>query len=212
VKIIARSKKQNEKMREDRKRMISEGAVKLFASNGFFATTITDIAKEVSMAQGLVYHYYKSKDDIYLEVISHALDMMNEAVQGLRQSNQPADEKIKAALIELFKTIQTSDRFNQTVKIITNARNSTAIPEPVKQILDEKRDIPYQALAEIFSIGQRDGTVVEGDPYALSVVFWTFINGLAVYKSTREADAPFPDPSILFSTFLKTRSSFNTLL
>jgi len=203
MKTIARSKKQNEKMREDRNKLIREGAVKLFASKGFFATTITDIAKEVSMAQGLIYHYYKSKDDIYLDVISRALDMMNEAVQGLRQSDQPAEEKIKAAIIELFKTIKTSDRFNHTVKIITNARNSTAIPEPVKQILDEKRDIPYHVLAEIFEQGQRDGRIVEGDPYELSIVFWTFINGLAIYKSTRETDAPFPEPAILFSTFLK---------
>lgn len=200
---MARTQAQNEKMREERKKMIKEGAVKLFASKGFFATTITDIAKDASMAQGLVYHYYKSKDDIYLEVISNALDMMNEAVEGLKKSKQPADEKIRDAIRELFRTIQTSESFNQTVRIIISARNSTAIPEKVKAVLDEKRDIPYQILSEIFKTGQKEGTVVEGDPYSLSIVFWTFINGLVIYKSTREESKVFPKPEILLKTFLK---------
>ena len=200
---MARTQAQNEKMREERKKMIKEGAVKLFASKGFFATTITDIAKDASMAQGLVYHYYKSKDDIYLEVISNALDMMNEAVEGLKKSKQPADEKIRDAIRELFRTIQTSDTFNQTVRIITSARNSTAIPEKVKAVLDEKRDRPYQVLSEIFETGQKEGTVVDEDPYSLSIVFWTFINGLAIYKSTRETEKAFPKPEILMKTFLK---------
>lgn len=200
---MARTQAQNEKMREEKKALIKKGAVKLFASKGFFATTIKDIAKEVSMAQGLVYHYYKSKDDIYLEVISHALDMMNEAAEGLKKTHQPADEKIRNAIRELFKTIQTSDTFNQTVRIITSARNSTAIPEKIKAVLDEKRDIPYRVLSEIFKTGQREGTVVEGDPDSLSIVFWTFINGLAIYKSTREEEKSFPKPEILFKTFVK---------
>ena len=200
---MPRTKEQNEKMREEKKALIKKGAVKLFASKGFFATTIKDIANEVSVAQGLVYHYYQSKDDIYLEVISHALDMMNEAVEGLKKSNQPADEKIRDAIRELFKTIQTSDTFNQTVRIIISAKNSTAIPEKVKAVLDEKRDIPYQVLSEIFKTGQQEGTIIEEDPYTLSIVFWTFINGLAIYKSTREESKVFPKPEILLKTFLK---------
>ena len=200
---MARTQAQNEKMREERKKLIKEGAVKLFASKGFFATTITDIAKDASMAQGLVYHYYKSKDDIYLEVISNALDMMKEAVEGLKKSKQPANEKIRDAIRELFRTIQTSESFNQTVRIIISARNSTAIPEKVKAVLDEKRDIPYQVLSEIFKTGQQEGTIIEEDPYTLSIVFWTFINGLAIYKSTRGEEKAFPKPEILFLTFLK---------
>ena len=200
---MARTQAQNEKMREERKKVIKEGAVKLFASKGFFATTITDIAKDASMAQGLVYHYYKSKDDIYLEVISNSLDMMNEAVEGLKKSKQPAAEKLRDAIRELFKTIQTSDTFNQTVRIIISARNSTAIPKKVKAVLDEKRDIPYQILSEIFKTGQKEGTIIEGDPYSLSIVFWTFINGLAIYKSTRKESKVFPKPEILLKTFLK---------
>ena len=200
---LARTQAQNEKMREEKKALIKKGAVKLFASKGFFATTITDIAKDASMAQGLVYHYYKSKDDIYLEVISNALDMMKEAVEGLKKSKQPAAEKIRDAIRELLRTIQTSESFNQTVRIIISARNSTAIPEKVKAVLDEKRDIPYQILSEIFKTGQKEGTVVEGDPYSLSIVFWTFINGLVIYKSTREESKVFPKPEILLKTFLK---------
>jgi len=202
---MARNKEQNEKMREERLAQIKTAALKIFSDKGYFAAKIKDIANEVNMAQGLVYHYYKSKDEIYYDVIENAFNKMNEAVSKLKAMDLPSHEKIKAALIELVKTINTSDSFNQTVRIITSASNSVAIPENVKELLAEKRDMPYQIISEIIAAGQKEGTIVDGNPYELSVLFWTFINGLSIYKSTREEIISLPSPEILFQTFLKVK-------
>ncbi len=206
---MARTKEQNEKMRNERKKMIMDAAVHLFSSKGFFATKIKDIAVEAQMAQGLVYHYYKSKDDVYYDVLHNAFEKMNEAVEGLKQLDVPAEKKIRMAIRELIKTIDISDNFNQTVRIIASATNSTAIPEKVKALLSENRDISYRIMAAIFEEGQRDGSVVGGDPYELAVAFWSFINGLAVYKATRLENFRMPSPEILYHTFLKTNEAIS---
>ena len=48
-----------------RKQEILEGAIKVFAKKGYDGTTISDIAKELNISQGLCYRYFPSKDAIY---------------------------------------------------------------------------------------------------------------------------------------------------
>lgn len=199
---MARNDQQNEKMREERKEQIRAEALRQFATKGLFATKIKDIAEGIGMAQGLVYHYYKSKEDIYVELIKNALDKMNSAVLALQDMPLPPHEKIKMAIVELLKTIETSDDFTQTCRLIAQAANSTAIPESAKKIIEERRDIPYQVMAKIMADGQKEGTVIKGDPWELALLFWTSINGLAIYRATRADRVKMPDARLLIKMFL----------
>lgn len=207
---MARNQEQNEKMRLERQEQILAAALREFSAKGLYATKIKDIAASVGMAQGLVYHYFKSKEDIFAELVTNALDKMNSAVGELEKMPLPPHDKIKAAIKQLLYTIEASDRFNQTCCLINQAINSTALPANVKEIIDQKRDIPYQVLAKIIEEGQREGTVVAGDPRALAMVFWTSINGLAIYKATRQADVSLPDADILINMFVKENDYGNT--
>ncbi len=200
---MARNKEQNEKMREERKQQIRSGALRQFATKGLFATKIKDIADAVGMAQGLVYHYYKSKDEIYVELIKNALNKMNEAVISLKEMSLPPHEKIRLAIEQLLKTIDTSDDFIQTCRLIAHATSSTAIPEEAKKLIQEKRDLPYQEVAKIMAQGQEEGTIIEADPNELAIVFWTSINGLAIYKATRQDSTAIPDARILINMFME---------
>ena len=200
---MARNQQQNEKMREERKEQILLGALHQFATKGLFATKIKDIAKAVGMAQGLVYHYYKSKDEIYVELIKNALDKMNTAVFSLKEMPLPPHEKIRMAIEQLLQTIESSNDFTQTCRLIAHATNSTAIPENAKKLIEEKRDIPYREIAKIMAHGQKEGTIIKADPNELAIIFWTFINGLAIYKATRQDSIAMPDAHILINMFLK---------
>lgn len=50
---------------EERKQEILETAIKLFAKDGFEKTSISDIAREIGVAQGLCYRYFPSKDVLF---------------------------------------------------------------------------------------------------------------------------------------------------
>ncbi len=206
---MARSQEQNEKMRLERKEQILVGALHQFSAKGLYATKIKDIAESVGMAQGLIYHYFKSKEEIFAELVTSALDKMNSAVFELEKMPLPPHEKIKAAIKQLLQTIETSDRFTQTCCLINQATNSTAIPANVKKMIDEKRDIPYLVLAKIIAEGQIEGTVVAGEPFALAMIFWTSVNGLAIYKATRQDNVTLPDADILINMFIKEKDYAN---
>jgi AcrR family transcriptional regulator len=200
---LARNQEQNEKMREERKKQILEEALRQFAGKGLFATKIKDIAEAVGMAQGLIYHYYKSKEDIYVELIGDALDKMSNAVYMLQELPKPPHQKIQMAIERLLETIECSEVFTQTCLLIAQATNSTAVPENAKKLIEEKRDIPYQVIAQIMAEGQKQGTIIKADPSELAVIFWTSINGLALYKATRQNGVAIPDARILISLFLE---------
>ncbi|OPX86805.1 MAG: HTH-type transcriptional repressor KstR2 [Pelotomaculum sp. PtaB.Bin104] len=200
---MARNQQQNKKMREDRKEQIQAEALHQFATKGLFATKIKDIADGVGMAQGLIYHYYNSKEDIYVELIKEALDKMNAAILMLMEMPVPPHEKIIMAIKQMLYTIENSDDFTQTCRLIAQATNSTAIPEGARKLIEEKRDLPYQEMAKIIAAGQKEGTIIDADPKELALVFWTSLNGLAIYKATRQDHTAMPDPRILINIFLK---------
>ncbi len=201
---MARNKQQNQQIREERKEQILQAALHQFSTKGLFATRISDIAETAGIAQGLMYHYYKSKEEIYVELIADALDKMNSAVFWLKDLPLPPHEKIRMAIEQMINTIESSEKFNQTCRLIAHASNSTAIPEKARQLIESKRDIPYQEIANIMAQGQEEGTIIKtADPHELAILFWTSLNGMAIYRATRTEPERLPRAQILINMFLE---------
>jgi AcrR family transcriptional regulator len=194
-------------MRDTSREKIRLAALSQFSKKGLFAARIQDIAEEAGISQGLMYRYYNSKDEIFADLIEDALDKISKASTDVLNLNASAREKLLLSLSELFKTIETSESFRLTCRLISQAMNSDAIPEKARQILEEKRDIPYQVFARIMEQGQNEKTIVNGDPYDLAILFWSTVNGLAVFYSTRALSRPLPSVSYTASMFLKDKQS-----
>ncbi len=204
---MARSKEQNERMREVRKEKIRDAALRQFVKQGLFATRIQDIAAEAEIAQGLLYHYYSSKDEIFVDLINDALDKTIAASYSVRDMETGPGEKIRFALERLVETIEHSQTFLDTCRLITQATNSTAIPVAAQDLIQEKRSIPYQVIEQIMAAGQEEGSIVAGDPKMLSIFFWTSINGLAIYYSTNNNREVKLDYHVIAAMFLIERES-----
>nr|WP_275450073.1 TetR/AcrR family transcriptional regulator [Acetobacterium woodii] len=177
-------------------------ALRQFVKQGLFATRIKDIATEAEIAQGLLYHYYASKDEIFVDLINAALDKTIEAAYMVRDMEADPGEKICFALSKLVETIETSQTFKDTCNLIAQATNSTAIPLAAQKLIQEKREVPYQVIEEIMKAGQTTGVIISGDPKMLAVLFWTSINGLAIYYSTNKKNDLKLDYRVLASMFL----------
>ena len=115
-------------MREESRQKIREAALHQFSAKGLFAARIQDIALDAGISQGLLYRYYASKDDIFADLIEDALDKINEASIYVQNLEISAKEKILLSLEKLFETIESSESFRQTCRLIAQAMNSTAIP------------------------------------------------------------------------------------
>ena len=64
-----RTKEQFKAIRKEKEEVIMQTALRLFASKGFEATSVSIIAKEAGISKGLMYNYFKSKEDLLKRVI-----------------------------------------------------------------------------------------------------------------------------------------------
>ena len=68
-----RTSEQFKRLRQDKKSLIMEAALELFAERGFHGSSISQIAKKAGISKGLTYNYFESKNEILEEIIDHGL-------------------------------------------------------------------------------------------------------------------------------------------
>lgn len=93
---------------EKRKQQILDSAKRLFASRGYYQTQISDIQKASSVARGTIYHYFKSKDDIFVTILDNLfIDWKN----ALASNPDTDSEEYKSGLKFFTYKIRNSFKF-----------------------------------------------------------------------------------------------------
>ncbi|MDW5594387.1 TetR/AcrR family transcriptional regulator [Conexibacter stalactiti] len=80
----------------DKRRLILDAAVRVFARQGFHTCRVSDIADEARVAYGLVYHYFKSKDEILDTLFLERWDILLRAITEVDTQEIPPREKLYA--------------------------------------------------------------------------------------------------------------------
>jgi len=80
----------------DKRRLILDAAVRVFARQGFHTCRVSDIADEAGVAYGLVYHYFSSKEEILDTLFLERWDVMLEAISEVDASSRSPREKLQA--------------------------------------------------------------------------------------------------------------------
>lgn len=65
----------------DKRERILTAAERIFARHGFFAAKVSDVAKEAGVADGTIYLYFKSKDDLLISLFERRMQQVNEALR-----------------------------------------------------------------------------------------------------------------------------------
>ncbi|MBG9536471.1 TetR family transcriptional regulator [Bacillus thuringiensis] len=86
---------------EERRKEILETAERLFLTKGYTKTTINDILKEIGIAKGTFYHYFKSKEEVMDEIIMRIIkEDVAKAKVIVSNPNIPVLEKLFRVLME----------------------------------------------------------------------------------------------------------------
>lgn len=205
--IMGRNKEANQKIKIERQERILLGALELFALNGLSGTKISDIAKHTNMSNGLIYHYYPSKEAIYSELIRVALERMVIACNYLENLDLLPHEKIRYAIDELVNTIRTKPESGLYHLLIAQAIASSHAPSKAKEFLRKYREIPYKTIARIVVEGQKNGTIRQGSADDLAFFFWVNINGIALHQVMYGENAKTPLLNPLYHMFLKNEDA-----
>jgi TetR/AcrR family fatty acid metabolism transcriptional regulator len=79
---------------EDKRRLILQAAVRVFARKGFHTCRVGDIAEEAGVAHGLLYHYFRSKDEVLECIFTETWADILAAVKMVEETPEPARERL----------------------------------------------------------------------------------------------------------------------
>jgi AcrR family transcriptional regulator len=81
-------------MQADKKELIIAAALRLFVENGFHGTATSKIAKEAGVANGTLFQYFKTKDELVIELYKHVKGELFDYIK----KNQEQDSDVKGAI------------------------------------------------------------------------------------------------------------------
>jgi AcrR family transcriptional regulator len=204
---MSRNHDENQRIKDERREQIMSAALRVFASKGLYAAKISDIAEAAGISQGLAYRYFGSKEDIYTTLIADAFTKLNEACHMLEAMSITPEAKIRMAVVGLLQGLDQHADSARYHLLIAQATASEAIPEEAKEAIRSSNREPYAVIARIFAEGQRTGVFKDDVPERMSLLFWSTVNGLAIYKAVHGGWPVSPDPEMIMRMFLKGRSA-----
>ena len=98
------------------KERIIESATKYFSKYGFHKTTMDEIAKNIHKAKGVLYYYFKSKEELFNEVLKKELGTLKEALLEIVHSNNNALTKLTDYIFTRFKLLNKAVNYHETLK------------------------------------------------------------------------------------------------
>lgn len=72
-----------------RRRQILDGAALCFARNGFHATSMQDVLKEIGLSAGAVYRYFSGKEELIGAIVGEVLDWIQETFEAAAEETPP---------------------------------------------------------------------------------------------------------------------------
>jgi TetR/AcrR family transcriptional regulator, fatty acid metabolism regulator protein len=136
----------------EKRRQILDAAVRVFARQGFHATRVSDIADEAGVAYGLVYHYFRSKDEVLNELFVERWSLLLVAIEEADSIGGSPREKLAAVAAFIVDSYRHDPELMKVIIVeVTRAANSfgrTHLPEIRRA---------YESIAKIVEDGQAVG-------------------------------------------------------
>src|SRR5438132_5542650 len=136
----------------DKRRVILDAAVRVFARQGFHTCRVSDIADDAGVAYGLVYHYFKSKEEILDTLFLERWDVMLAAIRDADASEQTPREKLYGIAAFIIDSYRHDPELMKVIIVeVTRAANTFGLTH-----LDKIREA-YAGIAGIVAHAQSEG-------------------------------------------------------
>jgi TetR/AcrR family fatty acid metabolism transcriptional regulator len=158
----------------DKRRMILDAAVRVFARQGFHHCRVSDVADEAGVAYGLVYHYFNSKEEILNTLFLERWQIMLDAIGEIDARAMPSRDKLRAVAGFIIDSYQHDPDLMKVIIVeVTRAANSFGAVH-----LEEIRKA-YEGIAAIVEAARAEGSFKSGIPSEFAaMVFYGAIEQL----------------------------------
>jgi len=198
---LTRNEQKNEQMRTETIKKILESASAVFAAKGH-AATMAAIAEKAQISQGLAYHYFKSKEEIYATLLKQAWAKAGGGpAQRIGQIQGTPGQRLTFLITSMLEGSRQNPGISQ---IMYKALEDETTPADLKAIVQKNGQELHGAIRQLIVDGQATGEVVKDDPDQLVVALVAFVRGLMKKAEMLDPKDPkfhFPEAKIILRIF-----------
>jgi AcrR family transcriptional regulator len=147
----------------------------MFLERSYGRTSMDDVAMQLNITKPALYHYFRNKEEILVEIYRLGTDLIDEMLDSIEADEKPGLDKV-ADFIAGYIRIITGD-FGRAVIRLDDGELSTAGRKVVR---GRKREIDHR-LRAIIESGIRDGSVASCDAKIASFILAGAIHGMAAW-------------------------------
>ncbi len=184
--MTPRSSAQFGEMREEKKTLIMNAALEHFSNIGFHATTISHIARHAGISKGLMYNYFKSKEDLLAAIINRSLTEIYGSFNPDHDSQLTPGE-FELFIRQVFSLFREKRQFWKLLLrimmqqgVYENLLSEEKMPISISGIpLREFSENMIKLLADYFS-RKKDSAGPDYDPTTEMLMFMNTVKGFAM--------------------------------
>ena len=144
----------NKKSKNNKYHLILEAAVKVFARQGFYQSTVAQIAKEAGVADGTIYLYFKNKDDILVNFFHYKTKQVFERFRVEVDKVESGLDKLRNLIRRHLAEFQRDRDMAILYQVGTHQIDRLA-EEQIREMSKMYQDI----VSEIVEVGQQEGSI-----------------------------------------------------
>lgn len=136
----------------DKRERILEAAVKVFARSGFHATRVSDVAKAAGVADGTIYLYFKSKEELLFSLFQDRIDKLLAFMRDELPKQPDAPAKLRAVIDMQLGLLEGERDLAEVITVILRQSNRL-----MKEFAAPHFNAYLDAIARIIAEGQASG-------------------------------------------------------
>lgn len=197
---MPRTKAQFEEMRQATNDKIQEAASYLFAQKGVSGTNVQEIADRAGISIGLLYKHYKTKEELFNELVNMAKTGLAETIKRVLSDDNPKDI-LTEITNEIINDYKKGDEFTDYMIFLTQALISGFKSNALEDLIEEDKRL-VSAISNLIKRGQKEGVFRGGNPRELSFTYMSTMQGLGIFRNVMKSDFTIPSANILLSFLL----------
>jgi AcrR family transcriptional regulator len=181
-------------IKDDVREIILDVAKNIFGKYGFKKTTMDEIAQAARKGKSSIYHYFKSKEDIFKAIVEKEAGTLSSAITKAINAETTPEKKLRAYILIRMKTI------NQLTNLYSALKDEYLEHYSFIEKVREKYDTDeVNIITEILNIGVKKGDFVIEDIKMTAFAIVTALKGLEI-------------PFFINNNYAKTEKRFEGLL
>lgn len=199
--------------REENKKSILQVAEMIFAQKGYSLATMDEIAKETQFSKATLYQYFKSKSEMFFEIIYKSFEEVLQQIKKVQRAEISAEEKLRKVIYCIGSYHHTKKNISRVFimekalmkKLLyqdSKEQNAPSSPHPpVPKRFKSALDEIFEVICEIIKEGVTVGEFRKVDTRQASIILGAMIRGFHFRGPIRDGELSVQESTDLLHNF-----------